>query len=467
MKRGARLAVLAAALAVLVGAWYLAATFSRHQQEVAADAHGETIDISVGPAEQVTAVAWDYFGDAVNLTRSGGSWEEANDETCPIDQTAADALARTVASLQATDRIEDVTDFAQYGLADCAFTVAAGAGDTVNTYEIGNIAANGGQYVRINGEDAVYVETGALAPAFQIALDDVLLLETMPQDIDMVTGLAVQTDAGVYELRYLDDAADVWYTDADPWFLMDADGEAVCPLDTDQVEDLYGLVTDLRLQNCQTWALDDPAQYGLDEPQGTVLLGYVTEDGKEESTVLQFGDYADGDVYVRLEGSEMVYRISGTVLDGLMYPDFDAMAPLHPCALDWDRLESVTIQTEDDTYEIARTVMEPDEADGAAESVYTEGGRSLDADKVERWLRQVYELPADSRAAGGSDRELLFTLTFRQDSAAYPEVTVRFRAYDSAHYLCSVNEEQFYLVSRTAAADVPAQAMEFLKQLPE
>ena len=467
MKRGARLAVLLVALGVLVGAWYLAASVSRRQQQEQAEQHTQTIDISVGEAKDVTAVAWDYFGDAVSLTKSSGSWENANDQTCPIDEAAAAALAEAVASAQATDRIEDVTDFAQYGLEDCPFTVVAGAGDNIVTYEIGNTAATGGQYVRLNGEDVVYVETGVLGPAFGISLDDVLQLETMPQDIDMVTGLAVQTDAGVYELRYLSDAAEQWYTSADPWFLMDGEGQPVEPLDTEKVQKLYELASQLQLRNCQQWNLTDPAEYGLDEPQGTVLLGYVSDDGKEQSVALQFGDYADGDVYVRLEGSKMVYRVSGTVLDGLMYPDFAGMATLDPCALDWDRLQSVTLELDGDSYEIVRSVSTPQQEGEEPEDIYTCDGRSLDTDAVARWLRQLTELPAESRADGDTDRQEIFCLTFRQDNEAFPTVTILFRAYDSAHYLCAVNGSAFYLVSRTVAEDVTEDALAFLIQLPE
>ena len=170
---------------------------------------------------------------------------------------------------------------------------------------------------------------------------------------------------------------------------------------------------------------------------------------------------------MRLEGSKMVYRVSGAVLDALMYPDFGAMATLDPCALDWDRLQSVTLQTDGDSYEIVRSVSTPLTEDEQPEDIYTCGGRSLDADAVARWLQELTELPAESRADAGSDREEQFSLTFRQDSEAFPEVTAAFRAYDSAHWLCAVNGEQFYLISRTAAADVVDDALAFLIELPE
>ena len=322
--------------------------------------------------------------------------------------------------------------------------------------------------MRLNGEDAGYVETGLLGPAFEISLDDVLKMETLPQDVDLVTGLAVESDGGLYELQYLTEAEDVWYTDADPWFLMDSESEPVRPLDTEKVETLYGLATELTFTTCEDWNMTDPAKYGLDEPQATVLVGYVSDQGQKESFVLLFGDYADGDVYVRLEGSKMVYRVSGTVLDGLMYPDFDDMATLDPCALDWDKLQSVTLDIAgEESYEIVRTQSTPAAEDEQPEDIFTMGERSLDSEAVTDWLEQLTEMPADSRASAAGEREELFSLTFRQDNEAFPEVTARFRAYDSAHYLCTVNGQEQYLVARTTAENVKNKALEFLIPLPE
>ena len=467
MKRGAKLAVLLGALLVLVGAWYLAETLSdRRQAEQAEDAHAEPTDISVGAAKDIVSLAWDYFGDTVSLTLENGTWLNANDGDCPVSQTAVEPLVEAAASAAASTVIEDVTDFDQYGLADPAFTVITATADKINTYSIGNPSPNGAYYVRLNGEDTVYVESGMFAEAFQLSVDDILSLETVPQDIGAVTGLAVESGAGVYELRCLTNAGDVWYTDASPWFLMDENSRPVRPLDTEQTQALYKLATEIQLTDCEAWDGRDMSKYGLDEPQATVLVGYQTDEGASESFVLEFGAYDGGDVYVRLGGSKMVYRVAGTVLDGLMYPDFDAMAPLDPCALNWDLLRSVTLEADGESYEIVRTVPAAGES-GEQEDIYTAGDRSLDTVRVEQWLRQIYEMPADSRIGAAEGRGELFALTFRQDSESYPEVTARFMAYDSVHDLCVVNGEEYYLVSRTSADSVKDKALELAVELPE
>ncbi len=454
MKRGAKLAALLAALAVLVGAWLLAESMTRQRENALAErAHEPDQDISVGPAEEVTALAWNYFGDAVSLRYDGqaGAWINDQDPDCPIDQQAVEPLVQAVASLTAEGSVEGVTDFGQYGLEDPSFAVMAGTAEKVVTYYIGGTSAAGTWYVRMDGGDTVYLETGVLAGNFQIGLDDVLALETVPQDVASVTTLAVQTDAGDYTLAYRPGGED-WYTDTWPWFLLDEKGEVSRPLDTEQVEKLYGLATGLALTRCVTWSAGNGADYGLDEPQGTARVSYEDGDGGKHSFALQFGDYtADGDVYVRLAGSDMVYLAAGSVLDGLMYPDFEAMAPLAPTALDWDRLKSVYLELEEDSYAIQRSLSTPMSEGEEPEEIFTSGERSLDAELVKNWLTQVYELPADSRAEGVQGREMLYRFTFRQDSERFPEVTVEFWSYDSVHHLCVVNGEERYLVPRTSA----------------
>ena len=468
MKRGAKLAVLLAALLVLVGAWYLAESLSdRQQAEQAEEAEEEPVDISVGDAEDIVSLAWDYFGDAVSLTKEDGTWVNANDADCPISQELVRPLAEAAGAAAASTVIEHVTDFDQYGLADPAFKIVAATADQINTYDIGNPSPNGAYYVRLNGEDTVYVEGSMLAETFQLSMDDVLALETVPQDISAVTALAVESEAGVYELQCRTDAGDIWYTDADPWFLMDEESQPVRPLDTEQTEALYKLATEIQLTDCEEWDVKDPEKYGLDKPQATVLVGYQADDGSKDSFLLEFGSYEDADVYVRLGGSRMVYRVEGTVLDGLMYPDFAAMAPLDPCALDWEKLQSVTLESEGERYEIVRSVSTPTGEDEEPEDIYTVGDRSLDTSQVEAWLRQVYEMPADSRTDTTEGRGDLFTLTFRQDSELFPEVTARFMAYDSVHYLCAVNGGEYYLISRTDAASVRDDALELVVELPE
>ena len=463
MKRGARLAVLLAALAVLIGAWVLAQTLSgRRETALAEHAHEEPMSLAVGPAEEVNALSWNYFGDAVNLKKDGDAWVNAEDEACPIDSDAVAPLVEAVATTSAAGVIEDVTDFDQYGLADPAFAVMAATADRVMTYYIGDSNPAGVWYVRLEGEDKVYLENGTLAGSFQVGLDDVLALESIDVKPEDVTALAVRSQAGDYSLTKENDPASIWYTDAFPWFFRDGAGAALWPLDTAKVQIFAGALTDLALTECVSWDADDEADYGLDAPQAEAEL-YCGEN--VPAVTVQFGAYDDGDVYARLGGSALVYKVPGTVLDGFLYPDTEAMRPLNPLALNWDALTGVTLTLPEETYDVTKTMSAQEGEE--PESIYTEGGRSLDPEKVSSWLDQAAALPADSRTAPTEGREELFRITFRQDNELYPEVTAVFSGYDSVHRLCTVNGEEYYLVSRVAADAVASNAEAFFKAKEE
>ncbi len=466
MNRGAKLAVLTASLAVLIGAWFLAKSMSgRREADVAAAEETESIDIAVGAYEDVTALSWNYFGNTVSIAYDSekDTWVNTEDDTFPVSAEAVEPLVRAVSSAVATVEVTDVTDFEQYGLDDPAITVMAATADNIVTYGIGNTTLTGEYYVRVNDTDSVYTETGVLAPAFQAQLADILAVESVPADIASVTALAVDTDVGAYEVEYRPDGEAFWYTDAYTWFLDGEDGTPSQPLEEEQVQALYGLATEIQFLSCDTWDAKSLTPYGLDEPQGVVRVEYQDQNGDQRSFTLEFGDYtSDGHVYVRLSGSRMVYLASGTALDGLMYPDWTAMTPLSVCPLNWTWLESVEVKTAETQTVIVRSQTTPMGEDEEPEDIFTAGDRSLDGESVSSWLENIALLTADSVASGAEGRSEQFQFIFRQNSEVWPEVTLAFWDYDSAHYLCVLNGEPGFLVLRTEADALVEEAQAFL-----
>lgn len=306
MKRGAKLGVLVAALAVLVGAWGLInyLTTQKEAADAALEITDDDIDLAVGEHDDVTALSWTYSESTVNLTYDADSetWVNADDETCPIDQEAVDALVTAVSSTCASQEVTDVEDFEQYGLDEPTLTVTASTADATVTYAVGSTSLTGEYYVRVDGGTSVYTETGLLAGAFQVQIDDLLQLESAPEDIASVVSLSVETDVTSYTVEAVEDAAAFYCTDAYTWFLTELDGvdytaavvttaeaetevseeseaseEAAATalittqaaaLDEDSAAALYELVSGISFLSCETWNADDLSAYGLDAPPG-------------------------------------------------------------------------------------------------------------------------------------------------------------------------------------------------------
>ncbi len=503
MKRGAKLGILVIALAAMLGIWGLInlTTAKKEAADAALVIESDEIDIAVGEYDAVTAISWTYSDSTVSLVydEDAEEWVNADDATCPINQDEVVALITAVSSTVASQQLEDVDDFEQYGLDDPTITVTATAGDNTVTYAVGDVSSITGEYyVQLDGGTTVYTESGLLAGAFKVQVDDLLQLESAPSDIATVLSLTVETDVTTYTIEYVEDATEIYYTDAYTWFLTaisgeeetateadsDASGEVeatsaieVTALDADSAADLYALVSGISFLSCETWNAEDLSDYGLDNPQGIATLTYEDSEGEVQTFTVEFGSYTSGYVYVRLAGSGMVYLATGSVLDGLMYPDWTSMTPMTLLPLDLDTVTDIIVTLDGDyVYEIARSYTieyieveveadEDEDAEEAGEGEDEEGAevaselvaardsgsarsdKSLDADDMDDWLDDVYSLTAASLADTTEGRAEVMTITFQRDSDVGSELTVTFWKYSSTQYLCQLNGETYFLIS--------------------
>lgn len=455
MKQRAKFTMFFLSAAVLAGAWLLADTMDsvREPEAEPPEESAEPLSLSVGAAEDIVALSWSWEGQAVNLRRGEdtGRWENADDPSCPIDPEAAEALASAASSVTASMVVEGVTDMAQYGLQPASLTVIAATGAEAVSYEVGNMSITGEYYTRRNGENAVYLENGALT-AFRTGLEELLALETIPADIGAVTELSVSSDAGSYRISYRvrDDGGAGWYR---------TDGGAAVPLEMERVGELLLPLLEMDLTHCVDWKGIDAADYGLDEPQMTASIRYTDDGGKAASFTLAFGDYAEGGIYASFAGSDPVYLTPALEADALMYPDWDRLTVAAVLTLDTADIASVAVTLGGTAYELLRLEEETERAVGndtvtVTDVIYSLNGWVLDTDAVEKWLTSLAGLAAETVSSPGEGRQTLLTATIAWKDAESVPAEVELRNYDSAHCLCVVGGDRYMLVSRTEAEAV-------------
>ena len=464
MKQRAKLTMCLVSAAVLAGAW-LVADYMEDEAvtaSVQAPAEEEPLSLAVGTREELTALSWSWDGETVNLTRNADTdlWEDADDPTCPLDAGAAEALARAAAATEASMSVENVSDLAQYGLAEPQLTVIAATADAIASYEVGNMSITGEYYVRRSGESTVYLENGSLA-SFRVGLGELLALETIPEDIGAVTGLAVRSDAGSYEISYLSDS------DGTGWYRTD--GDAFAALSTERVEPLLETLLETDLSLCVGWTEEVAAAHGLDKPQMTATLSYTDNDGRAASFTLRFGDYEGGDIYAAFAGSDRVYLTSALGPDELMYPDWERLTPRTVLTLDTSDIASISLAVGGNEYEILRLeeqserpIAEGDEAVTVTDVIYSDNGWVLDTARMEKWLSSLAGLTAEDSSPTGEGRDTLLSLTLTWKDTESVPAEVELRSYDSARCLCVVGGDRYMLVSRSAAEAVIAAAEELL-----
>ncbi len=442
MKRGTRLLLLLAVLAAAVGAYFAVGTAVRNDEEKQAEEAAQTNEevLAVGTYDEIDAMEWTYGGVSVSLARDeDGIWYCPDEPSCPIDQSKA-AIMRSAASAVAAELyVEDAESLADYGLDEPQLELTVHAGDSERSYAVGDYSELAGlYYMTVDGGSDVYLEDGELTGSFWYDLENLVQFESAPADIAQLTSLTVETDVQSYTLEYVAEPLTVSYTDAFHWFAV-ADG-VYTALDTDAAETLCNKAAQISFTACETWDADAAALAGcgLDEPQGSVTLSYETDDGENGSFALEFGSYADGgEIYVRLAGSSMVYRVDGSVFDALMYASVSELAPENFLSLDGAEIKTLTLT-----------------ADGLSHAVDTE------LEDVQDFLSDFSALYATGTPESEGRGEAFLTVEIAFEGGE--TLTAAFYSYDSTSCLCDANGS-LRLVSRTGAEALAESAAALLQ----
>lgn len=463
MKRRTKLPAVAAALAVLAGAWYLAETMAKSQEKAAVALAPQTqILLSAGAETEICGLSWAFDGKTVALVLDGetNQWEKKDDPACPIDQEAVKALVSSAANVTAGRVISGVRDFDQYGLEKPVMTISVETREGGIMYELGGQTLNGESYLRADGGDAVYTETGSLMPAFSVTLEELVFMDTAPGDVAEVISLSVTTDVTSYELHGGEEP------DTGGWKVTE--GEVLRPLSDEGGQMLCAHVLDIAFYDLVDWKGGDAAAYGLDTPQGLAVLRYRGSDGGEKSFGLEFGEYINGRVYVRIAGTGRVYTADGAVLDGLMYPDWEALAPLDLLPVDMRSVSGAEITLNGHTYKVdiitERTERQNETGETVTEEVvcYVSDGWTLSAPEGAAWFEMLEQLEAESSAGEAEGREVLLALSVFREGEEAPAATLELRSYDSSRCVCIVNGEGRYFVLRTQGEELIRKAESLL-----
>ena len=277
MKRGTKLLILLAVLAVVgLGAWLAA----RYTAQLEAEEESAGVAVLSIDTETVTALGWTHDGETVSLACADGQWTYADSDVCPIDQSYPQDMVDTLAEVLAQETIAEPEDLASYGLDDPQCTVTLTADGTDYELLIGDETVLGGQLYLSTGDGSVYLVDTSLLDAFTYGLYDIIQMEEIPAMED-VSALTIDGETRTMEIRRQEDNG-LAYSDDYVWFL--AEGGDWLALDTDLTESLVETVTGLTWQSCVSYdaSEEDLASYGLDTPAVTAAVTYtVTEEDED------------------------------------------------------------------------------------------------------------------------------------------------------------------------------------------
>jgi len=461
MKRGKKLMILVTVLAALVIVTLVVHSTVAKNEEAATKAAESAVTFLTVDPDTVTALGWTYNDETINLSRSNGTWTNADDKTFPVDAAKPDAMLDVLTEVTASRSFESDNADA-YGLNEPAYTVTLSA-DTETTLIIGNASEISGDYYASIGDGNIYLVSADLANSFAYGLWDIIAMDPVP-DMTVLSGIDITTASGNLSLAYLENS-EYSYTDAYHWFLRQGDRYAALGNAADTLAE--GLKT-LSWKRCEAYNAteEDLAAYGLDTPGATVTLYYTpiadatdaeptAADAQPAAFVLQIGSFTDDGYYARLQESPMVYLIDSELAQSILNAAADSLLPTDICLLDWDTVASFDVTLDGEPYAFTRGTKDVTNEDGTvtAKDIFLLNGKETNSDLVNDVFDTIHDM-ASTGASAETPGKPEIAFAFHRDTEAFSDISLAFYRLNSTDCMVGFNGETRLTAARTDVVDL-------------
>ena len=468
MKRYKRVLVL---LMILVAACALTFGVTRYQEVQEQIAASEEIILDI-PTSAVTALSWELEDRSFSFTRDE-DWVYDEDPDFPVDAEEMEYLLSRFESFGVSFVIDDVEDYAQYGLEDPVCTIHITTATEDFEILLGSYSTlDQERYVSI-GDGKVYLVSSDPMDRYDVELSDLIDQEEIPV-FDHATAISVSGPSD-YEISYQEDS-DQAYTEDDRYYTEDT------VLDPALVEDYLSTVAYLDLTDYVTYKATeaDLTTYGLDDPDLTLQVDYVIEPEDEDGTE-EHGSYtltvsrdpeeaaaeaeaetaeeADAETaddaeeetftaYARVGDSPIIYQITQAEYEALLACTASDLRYQALFPFPFDQVVSMTVALEGRSFALTSEVTEED---GEEVRTFYVDGEELAIDDLSAALTA---LTASSFAPDVTAGEEEIRLTIQLDNEHYPEVELALYRVDGTSCLAEVDGTPLALIPRTQAIDL-------------
>lgn len=466
MKRAKRLYILFGVLVVLCIATVCVLQYDQKQEEI--QTSGEII-LTVD-ADTVSALDWETESDPLAFHKDG-SWLYDEDEAFPVSEEKINDLLAEFEDFRAAFVIENVTDFAQYGLDEPVCTIDITTSDTNYEIQLGDYSSMDSQrYVSI-GDGNVYLSVNDPLDAFDLTLSDMIAHDEVPS-FDEVSSIHFDGPEA-YDVVWQEYSEDNAYTVCSDDVYYKQEGDDLLPLDTSAVEGYLSAISNAGYTEYVTYNVTDEelATYGLDDPEVTVTVEYTELDGDTETPgtftlsvsrdPVELAAQATEEVpdessssaesteetitaYARINDSKIIYKISGSSYEELMACTYDDLRHTEVLTADFADVTGFDISLEGQVYTITSKGSGDDKT-------FLYGDEELDISALESALIAV---SADEFTAEEPTQKEELGMTVTLDNEAHPKVQIEFYRYDGEHCLAVVDGAPFALVTRSAVVDL-------------
>ena len=464
MKRYRKVIIMAAVLLVACIATFALTRYEEEQEQIRTS---DEIIMQI-PSENVLSVSWDYSGGgSLAFHKTDAGWIYQDDEAFPVSEEKVMDILEHFESYGVTFVIENVTDYAQYGLDEPECTLHLATSERSYDIKMGDFSTMDEQrYISI-GDGNVYLVGEDPIDYVDSSLSTMILHDDTP-GFEKVVDITFAGSEN-YTIVRTNESTNTYDPEDDIYF-VERDGKTV-PLNTASVKTFLNTITSLDLLTYATYnaTAEELKTFGMDKPMLSVTVNYTyTNDDDEtvsdtcvihisenpEERAASDANVAEGNTatavtkYVRIGDSQIVYTMDDTDFAILKAASYDDLRHKTLFWGDFEIVKQIDITLEGEEHSI---VSKLEGEEDAQELVWYYGDTELDIADVQAALES---LSADSFTDELPSKDEEIGITLHLDNENFPTVEIRLYRYDGSLCLAVVDGDPVSLVSRSSVMDL-------------
>ena len=475
-----------AAAAVL---YLLVVKMNQKEANSESDDSDDSLVISSVDSGQITAISYEKDGKSLSFIKEDGTWYDAEDKKFPVNQDSLTTMTNTLGAVSATRKLEKPEALSEYGLDSPVLTVRYTASDGKEAeFIVGDTNdAAGGAYLKISGDDAVYLVSSDFADSFNSDIYQLADMESFPTiTSDSITDISVNSNGHTLEIK----------NDSEGGQTVLENGKEQENCASSSVSQFISAVTGITFKSHVEYNCKDLSKYGLDQPTADVTVDYTTtetvssgdsddsesanstDDTKAASAesaaentsetadtgeteteaetvrvakqvVLHIGSQNDdGDYYAAMDGSKEVHVISADTIKELIGKKASDFIDNEILPGTLSNAKSIDVTIGSDSWHLAKEEAAESETEAETEEKWYEGDKEIALTDLSSVYSDLSGMSAekilDTAAKPTGDAAISVTVKWEDDT----ETTISFTAYDSSFHLAEINGEARKLVNK-------------------
>ncbi len=459
-KRGMRLVVAAAALIVLVGAYFVVKTVNASQKPKTT---GTAVKIEDLQQDQVESVLLKTAESSLLLKRNGGKLAPETPYPMTIDQSAVERILGNVTNVYAERVVIDAAaakksapDLASFGLDQprSVVTVKLKSGEPV-VYHVGNqTPSKNSYYFQKVGDPRVLTLDTYSAQSMMLTLAD-LRDHTLPS-IDDQKLVYIRIDNGKQNIEITKPPKDFNPVEASfSTMIMTSPYKRIRPVASDKLSELLKKIPAFTVD---TFVDDHPAsvaKYGLGPGSETLVL----QDDKQ-TLHLVFGNSAgDGKVYAKLADKPAVFTLAADISFMNDYTAFD-LVDKFALIVNIDKVDRLQISAPGKTY---TAILTRTGTGDKAKTTYEFEGKEVPDQFFKNFYQKTIAILFDAENPSPHPGAPEITISYTLNTEGHPTLSAQFVPFNTNFYQVYRDGVSEFVVSRDqlkrviSAADLLAQ----------